>query len=114
MSDSDNKGNPGSVFSLTPSFPEIDSILMVQSQVVLQELKENKSSETVIDEIMELITEPSGSQLLRENEKTSTPRVGVSIQNQRYLILECTPMMRWLILNLIFLLWRLILNFLLK
>ena len=76
--DSDNEGDPESGFGLTPSFQEPDSIETVRSQVILQELQEPKSSETVIYEIMELISEPSGSKLLSENKRVSTPRVGMS------------------------------------
>ena len=45
----------------------------------------------MIDEIMELIFEPSESQLLNEDERMTTPRIGMSsekvkssLQSQRY------------------------------
>ena len=58
---------------MTPSVPELDSIETVRSQVVLQEFQELKSSETVLNEIMELISEPAGSKLLSENKRVSNP-----------------------------------------
>ena len=78
VSDSDNESNPESGLDLTPSVLELDSTETVWSQVVLQKLQENKSSKTMMDKIMELISEPSGNQLLSENEKIVTPRVKMS------------------------------------
>ena len=80
--------------------PELDSIEMVRSQVVLQEFQEPESSETVI---VELISEPSGSKFLSENKRVfhsqSRNKFGetaeVTVQNQRYWTLDFTLMMKW-------------------
>ena len=60
MSDLDNKGGHESGLNLSPSVLELDSIETVRSHFILQEFQEPKSSETVMNEIMELILEPSG------------------------------------------------------
>ena len=65
MSDLNNEGDPESRLDLTLSIPKLDSIETVQSQFVLQEFQEPKPSKTVMNEIMELISEPSGSKLLK-------------------------------------------------
>ena len=83
MSDLDNEGDPESGLCVSPSVPEFDSIETVRSQVVLQEFQEPECRETVINEIMEMILEPSGSKLSSKNNRVSTPRVGMSSEKLR-------------------------------
>ena len=52
------------VLSLTPSALELDSIVTVWSQIILREIKEPASSDTVMKDILEMISEPSGSEEL--------------------------------------------------
>ena len=58
---------------LTPSAPEHDSIVTVRSQIVLWEIKEPESSDTVMKDILEMISEPSGSEEL--NGELSVPKL---------------------------------------
>ena len=64
LSDSKRGGNPEPGLGLTLSAPELDSIEMVWSQIVLQELTEPEDSEYVMKDIMELISEPSRSKVM--------------------------------------------------
>ena len=61
LSGSDNENDPESGFGLAPSVMELDSIVIIWSQVVCKKLKETESSKAVMEEIMELIGENSGS-----------------------------------------------------
>ena len=78
FSSSDNESDPESGIGLAQSVPELDFIVTAWSQVVHQELKDTRYSETVINEIMELIGEPWGSGMMSENKKVSAPRVRIS------------------------------------
>ena len=60
VSDSKREGTLEPGLGLTPSPPEPDSIETVRSQIVLWQLTEPESSETVMKDILELISEPSG------------------------------------------------------
>ena len=121
LSDSDNEDDPESEFRLAPSVPELDSIVIVRSQVVRQELKETESSKAVKDEIMELIAEPSGSGAMSENKKVSASRVGMSLEKVRsshpkpkisdIRVYSYDEMIESMNLSLIFLLWRKNFNF---
>ena len=48
VSDSERVGTLEPVLGLTPSAPELDSIVTVRSQTVLREIKEPESSDTVM------------------------------------------------------------------
>ena len=61
---------------MTPSVLELDSI--VQSQIVLQEVKEPENSDAVMKDILEMISEPSGSKELKKELSIPKPRVGMS------------------------------------
>ena len=65
---------------MTPSVPELDSIETVRSQVVLHEPLVDKSCETVMDELMEFISKPSGSWAVSKGENVITPRIGMSLE----------------------------------
>ena len=78
VSDSESEGNPEPELGLTPSVSELDSIETDWSQIVLWKLKEPESSKTVMKEIMELISELSGSLVLSEKSSFPTSRVGIS------------------------------------
>ena len=82
LSSSDNDSDPESGFSLAPSVPKLDSIVTVWNQIVPQELKDSESNETIMNEIMELVNERSGSGVISgsENKKVSAPRVGMSLE----------------------------------
>ena len=75
VSNSDRAGTPEPGLSLTLSAWELDSIETVCSQIVLRELKGPESTETVMKDILELISEPSGSEEL--NGKSSVPNAKV-------------------------------------
>ena len=78
VSDSNRAGRlePGS--GLTPSVPELESIVTVWSQIDLREVQEPKNSEAVIRDILDMISEPSGSKELSGELSISKPRVGMS------------------------------------
>ena len=77
VSDSERAGALEPGLSLTPSALELDSNDTVWSQILLRELMEPENSETVMD-IMELITEPSGSEELNGRVSVPNSRVGMS------------------------------------
>ena len=78
VSDSERAGTPEPGLGLTLSALELDSIEMVWSQIVFKELPEPESSETGMKDIMELISEPSGSEELNGESSVPNPRVGMS------------------------------------
>ena len=94
FSSSDNESDPESGIGLAQSVPELDSIVTAWSQVVHQELKDTRYSETVINEIMELIGEPWGSGMMSENKKVSAPRVRMSSEKVRRS--QPKPIEKWL------------------
>ena len=63
---------------MTSSAPELDSIETVWSQIVLRKLRESEDSESVMKDIMNLISEPSGRKVLSEKSSVPTSRVGMS------------------------------------
>ena len=50
---------------MTPSVPELDSIVTVWSQINLRKDQESEGSEAVMKEILDLVSNPSGSKELR-------------------------------------------------
>ena len=66
---------PGSGLSL--SVPELDPIVKIQSQANSQEVPEPGSSESVMKELLDLVSEPSGSKELRGDLSKSKTRVGM-------------------------------------
>ena len=78
VSDEERAGGlePGS--GLTLSVPELDSIVTVRSQINLLEVQEPEISESMMREILDLVSEPSGSKELSEDLSNSKPRVGMS------------------------------------
>ena len=77
ISDDDRTGSPEPGSSLSPSVPELDSIVMVRSQANLRKVQETKSSESVMKEILDLVSELSGSKELSGDLSNSKPRVGM-------------------------------------
>ena len=58
VSDTERAGGlePGS--GLTPSIPELDSIVRVWSQINLREIQKPESSESIMRDILDMISEP--------------------------------------------------------
>ena len=78
VSDSKRAGTLEPGLGLTPTALELDSIETVWSHIFLRELKEPENSETVMKNIMELISEPYGSEELNGKASVPNPRVGMS------------------------------------
>ena len=66
---------PGTGLSL--SVTALDSILTVWSQVNSQEVPEPRTSESVMEAILDLVSEPTGSKELGGDRSKSKPRVGM-------------------------------------
>ena len=62
----------------TLSVPELDSIVTVRSQINLREVQETENIDSVMKELVELISEPSESKELSGDLSSSKPRVGMS------------------------------------
>ena len=63
---------------MTPSVPELDSIVTVWSQINLRKVQEPKSSESEMTDILDLVSEPTGSKEMSGDLSSSKPRVGMS------------------------------------
>ena len=78
VSDANRAGSPEPGSCLTLSVPELDSIVTVWSHIDLQEVQKPESSETMMRDILGMISEPSGSKELSGDLSISKPRVGMS------------------------------------
>ena len=83
VSDKERSGSLESGSGLTTSAPELDSIVMVGSQINLRKEQEPKGSEAGIKEILDLISEPSRSKELSGDLGKSNPRVGMRSRPQK-------------------------------
>ena len=63
---------------MTPSALELDSIVTVWSQIILREVEEPENSDAGMKDILEMISESSGSEELNRKLSTPKPRVGMS------------------------------------
>ena len=77
VSDDARKSSPEPGSGKSPSVPELDSIVMVQNQANPRVVQEPGSSESVMKEILDLVSEPSGSKELIVDLSKSKPRVGM-------------------------------------
>ena len=83
VSDDDRTGSPELGSGLSPSVPELDSIVMVRSQANLREVQETRSSEFVMKETLDLVSKPSGSKELSGDLSKSKPRFGMSSRTEK-------------------------------
>ena len=74
VSDSKREGTLEPGLGLTPSPPEPDSIETVRSQIDLREVLETESSETVMRDILDMISEPTQSKELSVDLSVSKPK----------------------------------------
>ena len=77
VSDDDRAGSPELGSGLSLSIQELNSIVTVQSQANLREVQETESSESVMKEILDLVSKPSGSKELSGDLINSKPRAGM-------------------------------------
>ena len=74
---------------LCPPLPELDSIVTVRSQINLREVQETERCESVMNDILDLVSEPSGRKELRGDLSSFKPRVEMSSRTMK--ISRSTP-----------------------
>ena len=67
----------------TLSVSELDSTKAVRSQITPREVPETGSSDTLMKDLEELISEPSGSKSMSGDRSSSMPRVGMSLGTRK-------------------------------
>ena len=68
---------------MTPSAPELDSIVTIRSQINLRGGQEIEICESAMKDILDLLSKPSGSKELSRDLSSSKPRVGMSSRTMK-------------------------------
>ena len=68
---------------LCPPLPELDSIVTVRSQINLREVQETESYDSVMKDILDLLSESSGSKELSGDLNSSKSRVEMSSRTMK-------------------------------
>ena len=68
---------------MTPSAPELDSIVTIRSQINLRGGQETEICESAMKDILDLVSKPSGSKELSRDLSSSKPRVKMSSRTMK-------------------------------